>query len=100
MKMLISVRHFGFMLRQEPVKVEKVIKYKGFYLALHRGLGIYKYDNAIWIVSDLLTGARLSVSISEKLALKFAEKQINQYGVEGYKNRQSIALDRVIESAI
>lgn len=100
MKIFIPVTHYGSWLRQEPVKIEKLIEYKGLHLGLHRGLGFSRDDKAIWIVSDMLTGAKLSVSISEKLALKFAEKRIEQHGVESYKSHQSKTLKRVLKKAV
>lgn len=96
----IPVTHYGSWLRQEPVQIEKLIEYKGLHLGLHRGLGFSRNNNAIWIVSDILTGAKLSVSISEKLALKFAEKRIEKHGIEAYKSYQSKTLKRVIERTV
>ncbi len=100
MKIFIPVTHYGSWLRQEPVQIKKLIEYKGLHLGLHRGYGFSRNDNSIWIVSDLLTGAKLSVSISEKLALKFAEKRIEKHGLESYKSYQSKTLKRVFKRAV
>lgn len=94
MKALICVDQ-GFYVVQELVEVEKVIFYKEHMLVLHRPHKESRNRYDLWVVSDAASGARISQSTSEKLAIKMAKKRLKMHKKHFIKARKEILQNKI-----